>query len=139
MSTPNPLILFGSQTGTAEEIAKQIYERGSGRGLTLEISEMDAFTTKAVSRFSKPATIIFVLSSTGDGDPPDNATRFFGRIRRLIREQQKKKDEPLPFINCKFTILGLGDSNYSTFQGAPKKLHTSVSFIFAFLQSDRSY
>ena len=132
------LVLYASQTGTAEEIAKQIYERGTTEhGLNMLVKEMDSFSTKIVARCSKPSIVIFVLSSTGDGDPPDNGIRMFGRIRRLIKSQEKSHASP-PFSECMFTILGLGDSNYTFYQGAPKKLSNSVrikkpNFLFAWL------
>lgn len=123
MSTP--IILYASQTGTAEEIAKQLYERASQKlSVKLQVMEMDKFATKLVARFSKPSLVIFVLSSTGEGDPPDNGVRFFNRLNRLIKNQ--KSEDVLPFVNCQFTMLGLGDSNYSSFQGAPKKLSKMV-------------
>jgi methionine synthase reductase len=125
--TPRGLILFGSQTGTSEEIAKQIYQRGkTEKSLDLHVAAMDTYATK-ISVLTKPSVIVFVLSSTGEGDPPENAVKFFGKLKRLLREQKAAAGQPTKFTECKFTILGLGDSNYSIFQGAPRALYKSVS------------
>uniref|UniRef100_A0A914D012 Methionine synthase reductase n=1 Tax=Acrobeloides nanus TaxID=290746 RepID=A0A914D012_9BILA len=59
--------------------------------------------------------IVIVISSTGDGDPPDNAHKFMKKIH------DKSLDTNF-LSNTQFALLGLGDSNYSTFQGVPKKL-----------------
>ena len=69
-----------------------------------------------------------MISSTGDGDPPDNAQKFMKKLH-----DKSLVDNYLS--NIKFALLGkplnrkiwklisgLGDSNYSTFQGVPKKL-----------------
>jgi len=58
--------------------------------------------------------VVVVVSSTGDGDPPDNAHKLFRKLSRTSDSNFLEKLE--------FALLGLGDSNYSTYQGAPKKL-----------------
>merc|ERR1712137_18136 len=83
-----------------------------------------------MSVLTRPSVVIFVCSSTGEGDPPDNSTRFFGKLKRFIRDQKKTPDE-LKFASCRFTILGLGDSNYSSFQGAPRSLHKMMTTLGA--------
>lgn len=55
-----------------------------------------------------------VASNTGDGDAPDNSLKFWRFLRR-------NKDKAY-FSHTRFTILGLGDSNYSNFNNTAKKL-----------------
>ena len=43
--------------------------------------------------------VVAVCSTTGDGDPPDNAARFF-------RQLKPKPDNPTPLTNLTYTILG---------------------------------
>lgn len=57
-----------------------------------------------------------VSSTTGDGDQPENAEPLWRKIK-------KKSLNPDHLNKLRFTILGLGDSNYSQFCNGPKTLH----------------
>ncbi|GBB97300.1 hypothetical protein RclHR1_02960013 [Rhizophagus clarus] len=105
------VILYASQTGNAEWIAKNIHQEASERGFVNEchvMEELDKFD------LSKENVLILVTSNTGDGDPPDNATKFFRFLRKI-----KSKTF---FSHLKFTILGLGDTNYTNFNNTAKRL-----------------
>ena len=58
--------------------------------------------------------LIIVAANTGDGDPPDHSLKFWRFMRR-------NKDTGY-FKNCQFTILGLGDTNYTNFNNTAKRL-----------------
>ncbi|CAO3687546.1 unnamed protein product [Rhizopus stolonifer] len=58
--------------------------------------------------------IILVTSNTGDGDAPDNSLKFWEFLRGNNDNGYLK--------NTKFTVLGLGDSNYSNFNRTGKRL-----------------
>ncbi|VDM52672.1 unnamed protein product [Angiostrongylus costaricensis] len=113
MGTADFLILYGSHTGQAESISKQIKERSEILGFkprlfTLDENEKEFF-------IENEPLVVIVVSSTGDGDPPENASRF---VRRIAR----KSLEPNFLQKVDYALLGLGDSNYSTFQGVPNKI-----------------
>ena len=57
--------------------------------------------------------LVIITSSTGDGELPDNAQKFY----RWVRTQEGNV-----LSGVRYTILGLGNSNYSTFQGGPKTI-----------------
>ncbi|CEF68988.1 Methionine synthase reductase [Strongyloides ratti] len=107
------LIIYGSQTGQAEAIAKQIGDRFIRNGFKPRVycmsqSEKEFF-------IEKESFIVAVISSTGDGDPPEKSARFIRRISR--------KSLPVNWLcNLNYALLGLGDSNYSSFHFIPKKL-----------------
>jgi methionine synthase reductase len=65
---------------------------------------------------SKTALIV-VASTTGDGDPPDNATKFMRWLRRA-----KKPELDAAFLGRPYAILGLGDTNYTNFCQTAKRL-----------------
>lgn len=59
--------------------------------------------------------VVFVIATTGDGEPPQtmlNAWRFL--LRRDL--------PPGSLSGLKFTVFGLGDSSYSLFNAMAKKL-----------------
>ncbi|KAG1474391.1 hypothetical protein G6F57_010373 [Rhizopus arrhizus] len=62
--------------------------------------------------------LILICSNTGDGDAPDNSLKFWRFLRR-------NKDKTY-FKHAKFTVLGLGDSNYSNFNNTGKRLEKKL-------------
>jgi len=54
--------------------------------------------------------VLYVVSTTGDGDPPDNCASFYVGLKR-----QSNRENLLKAKNVRFTVLGLGDQNYTAF------------------------
>ncbi|ORX62182.1 riboflavin synthase domain-like protein [Hesseltinella vesiculosa] len=111
MSAESYLILWASQTGNAEWIAKNIHSEAKKRGYKGDCVLMNDYEKSTIDTVG---VLIFVSSNTGDGDPPDNALKFWRFLRR-----QKEKDY---FKNRQITCLGLGDTNYSNFNNTIKRI-----------------
>ncbi|KAJ3093135.1 hypothetical protein HK102_007974 [Quaeritorhiza haematococci] len=107
------VVLYASQTGNAEFIAKHIHEEALQHGFSSECHILDDY---AKVDFAANNLLIVVASTTGDGDPPDNATKFWRWMRR------GKKTEHEAFKGKKYALLGLGDTNYSNFCNTAKRL-----------------
>lgn len=85
---------------------------------------------KTIDDLARYRIITFVASSTGDGDPPENALSFM----RLLNQQKKLTldDESYrPLKNTRFSLIGLGDTNYTTYQGNPRRLKTLMTSLGA--------
>jgi sulfite reductase (NADPH) flavoprotein alpha-component len=103
------LILFGSQTGTAEKLARQIANESKGWQCNARV--MDAAAHAKVD-WSKETNLLIVTSTYGDGDMPDNAQGFWNWL-------QTDAGKALAHLN--FSVLALGDTNYEQFCAAGKK------------------
>ena len=109
-------IVYASQTGNSEAIAKRISKDLKSRKIDNTLDSMNRFLPK-IEKNDKAQKLILIIvcSTTGNGDMPENSEKFF----RFI----KKKTHPSDYLsNVIYTILGLGDSNYSKFQFIPKQV-----------------
>uniref|UniRef100_A0AAG5CYL5 NADPH-dependent diflavin oxidoreductase 1 n=1 Tax=Anopheles atroparvus TaxID=41427 RepID=A0AAG5CYL5_ANOAO len=106
-------ILYGSQSGTAQDLAEQIWRESKMyyfRGNVLPMDEYD------VSELISERFVVCVCSTYGQGEEPDNMKRFW---KFLLRKS-------LPTDSLRqvhFAVLGLGDSRYPKFNYVAKKLH----------------
>ncbi|KAH9509802.1 hypothetical protein Btru_045236 [Bulinus truncatus] len=100
------LLLYGSATGQSQAIAEGIAENCPKFGLKANLLCLDEVEKKF--QVEKETCMVIVVSTTGDGNPPENAEKFVRKIKR--------KTLPPDFLqNLNYTILGLGDTNYSNF------------------------
>lgn len=114
-------ILYGSQTGNAEDLAKRVGYIAKQKGYRVLVKPMDDFPLKLLT---KQHVILFVCSTTGHGQEPENMKNFFNFIRR--------RDLPLGCLNAiKFAVYGLGDSSYSKFNYVAKILFNRLKFLGA--------
>jgi len=104
------LVLYASQQGRAEEVAREIHAESVKRGLSLGLRCMDEIGSDFL--VTVPGVYVLVVSSTGDGEIPDNGLSFY----KWLETQEEGE-----LFGTKYALLGLGDSNYFKYQCAPKK------------------
>ncbi|KAF8936006.1 hypothetical protein BGZ52_000031 [Haplosporangium bisporale] len=107
-------VFFASQTGNAESISRSIHEQAQERGFK---SGHYVLNDHAKVDWEKEECLVFVVSTTGDGDPPDNSTKFWRHLRKL---------KGTGLTKAKYAILGLGDTNYDNFCQTAKRLDTKL-------------
>ncbi|RCK55352.1 NADPH-dependent diflavin oxidoreductase 1 [Candida viswanathii] len=111
-------ILYGSETGNAEEYAKYLKQRLRSYNLKSVCSSMDDYPLKNLITHTK--YLIIVCSTTGQGELPRNAKRF---MKFML-----KKKLPSDFLqHIDLTSFGLGDSSYTKYNYAIKKIHARLA------------
>lgn len=96
-------ILFGSQTGNAQGLAENAAKTLTERGFQVTVSAMSDFKP---NQLKKLKNLLIVVSTHGEGDPPDNALSFH---EFLHGRRAPKLDD------FRYSVLALGDTSYEFF------------------------
>ena len=101
-------IVYGTQTGTAEELAYDIEKLSKDKGVDCKVFELDDISMIKLKEINK---LLIVTSTTGDGEVPDNGLTFWENLSSLTE---------LNISNLKYGVLALGDSSHYDFCNAGK-------------------
>jgi cytochrome P450/NADPH-cytochrome P450 reductase len=100
------LVLYGSNMGTAEEIARDLAITGRFKGFQSEVAPLD----KYVGNLPKEGAV-FIVTASYNGNPPKNARKF-------VKWLKEADTESLEGVH--YAVFGCGDTNWaSTYQSIP--------------------
>lgn len=103
------VVFWGSQSGRAELLARRLAKDLQDRfGLRVLAAALDDFDPAHLVGFESYRLCAFVLSTYGDGDPPDNANQFWTFLQTAAKDG-------LSLASLRYMLFGLGNSNYRLF------------------------
>jgi sulfite reductase alpha subunit-like flavoprotein len=112
MCTKQLLVVYGSQTGTAQDVAEDIGRQAGRYWIDAHVLPMDAV---GASELRSHRHMVLVMSTTGQGDTPDNMKATYRGILR--------KALPPSFLSeTRFAIFGLGDTSYAKYNAVARRL-----------------
>ena len=97
---PTLTILYGSQTGNAKGVAKNLAAQATAEGLTVELKSMGEIKPKAIKNITH---LLIVASTNGEGEAPDDAIA----LHEFLASKKAPKLEHL-----QYSVLALGDTSY---------------------------
>src|SRR3546814_8181500 len=103
-------IVYGSETGNSTELARALSEAATAKGLTANLADMADYK---VRQLGQEQDLLVIVSTYGEGDPPQPATGFFEFV-------EGRKAPKLDGV--RFAVLALGDSTYEYYCDAGKRL-----------------
>jgi sulfite reductase (NADPH) flavoprotein alpha-component len=113
------VILYGSQSGKAESLSKDLKKYAKTQGFDARISELDAVEPASLANLQH---LLIVCSTFGEGEPPDNAKTFYKTLMTA--------DISLP-ASLNFSVCGLGDSSYAQFNRCARDIDARLAALGA--------
>jgi cytochrome P450/NADPH-cytochrome P450 reductase len=109
------LVLFGSNLGTSEDIARHVAETGAVQGFDVNIGWLDDYVGKLPT-----SGAVVIVTASYNGAPPDNAAAFYKWLQDGLG--------PNALAGVKFTLFGAGNRNWdSTYQAVPRFIDAKLA------------
>lgn len=96
-------VLYGSQTGNGHGLSKKLSKKLEEVGLQVTMSSMSDFKP---NNLKKLQNLLIIVSTHGEGEPPDNAIPFYEFLHGKRAPQVE---------NLQYSVLALGDTSYEFF------------------------
>ncbi|KAL9936949.1 hypothetical protein V8E36_004184 [Tilletia maclaganii] len=102
MDGPPLLVLYASDGGNAEKVAKKLGARAKARGLAARVLAMDDYPV--TDELKDETNVAFISSTAGQGEAPQNGRETTKTLAKL--------EKGVFGDNLKYTVFGMGDSHY---------------------------
>lgn len=117
-ATVKALILYGTESGNSEKLADRAAKEAKKKGIAATVKNMaDIVPTD----LAKHKNLLVLVSTWGDGEPPDTATKFYKEF--MVSEQT------LP--DLRFSVCALGDTSYEKFCQTGKDIDAKLEALGA--------
>lgn len=113
-------ILYGSETGRSQTLAEKLAEKAAFKGISANVFSMYDYN---YDRLGEEENLAIVVSTHGEGDPPDMAEDFY---RYITGENAPNLD------HLNFSVLALGDKTYKFFCKTGEDIYNACRNLGAF-------
>jgi sulfite reductase (NADPH) hemoprotein beta-component len=103
LDAPPLLVLYASDGGAAEKVAKRLANRGKARGLTTNFATLDSVS---IDNLPTDEHVVFITSTAGQGEPPQNGRQFFKSLNAAVGRGGSI------LSHLRFGVFAMGDSHY---------------------------
>jgi cytochrome P450/NADPH-cytochrome P450 reductase len=109
------LVLYGSNLGTAEELATRVADLAEVNGFATRLAPLDDFVGKLPEQGG-----VLIFCASYNGAPPDNATQF---VKWLGSDLPKDA-----FAKVRYAVFGCGNSDWAaTYQWIPRVIDNQLA------------
>jgi sulfite reductase (NADPH) flavoprotein alpha-component len=122
---PKLLVLYATESGNAEALAGKVKQDAAKRGFAVKMLDMADATVESLK---SAGTILAIIATWGDGEPPQRAAPFY---RALMADAAPRLE------GVKFAVLALGDSSYAQFCETGKAIDRRFEALGAARAADR--
>lgn len=118
-------IIYGTETGNCRELARGLAAAAGERGLAAQLSDMSDYK---VRQLKDEHDLLFIVSTYGEGDPPQPATPFFEYLEGARAPRLE---------GVRYSVLALGDSTYEQYCEAGKRVDRRLEMLGATRLAER--
>jgi cytochrome P450/NADPH-cytochrome P450 reductase len=109
------LVLYGSNLGTAEDLAARVADLAEVNGFATRLAPLDEFAGKLPDSGG-----VLIFCASYNGAPPDNATNFVNWLRGEL-----PKDA---FAKLRYAVFGCGNRDWAaTYQSVPRLIDEALA------------
>ena len=102
-------ILYATQTGNAETVAKKLQLLAKNQGFNVNLVEMNYHN---INSFRLLTNVAIVTSTYGNGEVPEMGIDFWNEL----------KSSKVEMVNLRYGLIALGDKSHEIFCGAGKAI-----------------
>jgi sulfite reductase (NADPH) flavoprotein alpha-component len=112
------VVLYGTESGNSETLADRSVKEAKKRGFQAVMKNMADISPAELAKYSN---LLVIISTWGDGEPPETATSFY--------KEFMTHDSSLAAV--KFSVCALGDTSYEKFCQTGKDIDARLATLGA--------